>query len=185
MEWREGEMTSPTPIHRGADLDPRRSGFTLIELLVVLALLGVLSGLVVPRFGGTTRALQVEEAARRLHSELQRCRVDAMRNATRIEVEFSARGVPELVANTFAAPPRAAWDFVPVTEALRRTSARSSSVRFEFEGRFEAEPRRIVFHADGTSTESSIRISGASGRAYSVIVRPQRVLLEEVVGGRS
>src|SRR5436190_23108189 len=32
----------------------RRRGFTLIELLLVLVILGVLAGIVVPRFGGQT-----------------------------------------------------------------------------------------------------------------------------------
>src|ERR1041385_4494542 len=35
-------------------IQQRKRGFTLIELLLVLVILGVLAGIVVPRFGGTT-----------------------------------------------------------------------------------------------------------------------------------
>jgi general secretion pathway protein G len=43
----------------------RKRGFTLIELLLVLVILGVLAGIVVPRFGGTT------ERARKAAAETQ------------------------------------------------------------------------------------------------------------------
>jgi general secretion pathway protein G len=40
----------------------RESGFTLIELLLVLVILGVLAGIVVPRFGGQTEKARVTAA---------------------------------------------------------------------------------------------------------------------------
>lgn len=39
---------------RNFESKQRRRGFTLIELLLVLVILGVLAGIVVPRFGGQT-----------------------------------------------------------------------------------------------------------------------------------
>src|SRR5688572_22267022 len=46
----------------------RRRGFTLIELLLVLVILGVLAGIVVPRFGGQTKRARETAATTQLSS---------------------------------------------------------------------------------------------------------------------
>jgi general secretion pathway protein G len=46
----------------------RRRGFTLIELLLVLVILGVLAGIVVPRFGGQTKRARETAATTQISS---------------------------------------------------------------------------------------------------------------------
>jgi general secretion pathway protein G len=46
----------------------RRKGFTLIELLLVLVILGVLAGIVVPRFGGQTKRARETAAQTQISS---------------------------------------------------------------------------------------------------------------------
>lgn len=46
----------------------RRRGFTLIELLLVLVILGVLAGIVVPRFGGQTKRARETAAQTQISS---------------------------------------------------------------------------------------------------------------------
>ncbi len=42
------------------------SGFTLVELLLVLVILGILAGIVVPKFGGTTERARISAATAQL-----------------------------------------------------------------------------------------------------------------------
>ncbi len=64
----------------------RRSGFTLIELLLVLVILGVLAGIVVPKFGGTT------ERARNTAAESQISSFGTMLDAYEVDMGNYPKG---------------------------------------------------------------------------------------------
>jgi type IV fimbrial biogenesis protein FimT len=63
------------------------SGFTLVELLVVMAVVGVLSGLAVPRFTDLFQRYRVDAVHQELLASLQLARVEALRLGVAVVVE--------------------------------------------------------------------------------------------------
>ncbi|HVF64195.1 MAG TPA: GspH/FimT family pseudopilin [Casimicrobiaceae bacterium] len=64
-------MTRTPPLQRA-------SGVTMLELLVVIAIIGVLTALVIPRFGDGVSTTELKGAARQLASGLRLARSEAM-----------------------------------------------------------------------------------------------------------
>jgi hypothetical protein len=139
--------------------------------------MGMLAGMIVPRFGGTVRSVESEEAAQRLRSELDRWRVRAARHNQRIEIEIGPGGRSELMVDAFDAPRHPAWDFTPLEVGETRAGLRRRTVFVDFAGTLEADPPHLVFYPDGTSSESVIRLDASRGRSYRIDVRPHDVLL--------
>jgi type IV fimbrial biogenesis protein FimT len=92
----------------------RRHGFTLLELVCALGILSVLLAIALPRISAALPGLLVDQAARRLVSELELARVKAVNRNTRVrticelaaaqyrvEIESEGRFDPEGGARTF------------------------------------------------------------------------------------
>jgi type IV fimbrial biogenesis protein FimT len=92
----------------------RREGFTLLELLCALGVLSVLLAIALPRVSAALPGLLLDQAARRLVSELELARVKAVNRNTRVrticelataqyrvEIESEGRFDPEGGARTF------------------------------------------------------------------------------------
>jgi type IV fimbrial biogenesis protein FimT len=91
-----------------------RQGFTLLELVCALGVLSVFFAIALPRISATLPGLLVDQAARRLVSELELARVKAVNRNTRVrticelaaaqyrvEIESEGRFEPEGGARTF------------------------------------------------------------------------------------
>jgi type IV fimbrial biogenesis protein FimT len=92
----------------------RRDGFTLLELLCALGVLSVLLAIALPMFSAALPGLLLDQAARRLVSDLELARVKAINRNTRVrticelaaaqyrvEIESEGRFDPEGGARTF------------------------------------------------------------------------------------
>jgi type IV fimbrial biogenesis protein FimT len=92
----------------------RRDGFTLLELLCALGVLSVLLAIALPRVSAALPGLLLDQAARRLVSDLELARVKAINRNTRVrticelaaaqyrvEIESEGRFEPEGGARTF------------------------------------------------------------------------------------
>jgi type IV fimbrial biogenesis protein FimT len=92
----------------------RRDGFTLLELLCALGVLSVLLAIALPRVSAALPGLLLDQAARRLVSDLELARVKAINRNTRVrticelaaaqyrvEIESEGRFDPEGGARTF------------------------------------------------------------------------------------
>lgn len=92
----------------------RRDGFTLLELLCALGVLSVLLAIALPRVSAALPGLLLDQAARRLVSDLELARVKAVNRNTRVrticdlaaaqyrvEIESEGRFDPEGGARTF------------------------------------------------------------------------------------
>lgn len=163
-------MTSPMPSTRPI-ADRRRAGFTLIELLVVLSLLGILTGLIAPRFRGTVRAVEAEEAAAIVTAHLQTLRAEAARHGRTIELTFAREGSDEIRVVTYDAPAQPAWDFTPIDASERRVGATESRWTVPFDGTISAAPPIVTFHPDGRSTEATLTLHAPDGRATVLELR--------------
>lgn len=56
----------------------RKKGFTLIELLVVLVIVGILAGLGIVSLNSSSRKINIDNQARRIHADLSEVKVMAM-----------------------------------------------------------------------------------------------------------
>src|SRR5206468_10860204 len=63
-----------------------RHGFTLLELVCVLGVLSVLLAIALPRISAVLPGLLVDQAARRIVSELELARVKAVNRNTRVRM---------------------------------------------------------------------------------------------------
>lgn len=70
-----------------------RAAFTLLELILVLAVLGFLSAVAAARLGGLRTGQQVEQAARTVEDQIQRCQrlAIARGQAVRLRIDLDAR----------------------------------------------------------------------------------------------
>jgi MSHA pilin protein MshC len=67
----------------------RRGGFSLLELLAVLAVLGVVTAVVLPRFGGAVNNYSLDSAAQRLVADLTLAQAQARTGSKPRTVQFS------------------------------------------------------------------------------------------------
>ena len=65
-----------------------RGAFTLVELLVVIAIIAVVATLGIAAFGPITRGVQLSEAARLLHGEINHARQSAVAFQRETEIRF-------------------------------------------------------------------------------------------------
>jgi prepilin-type N-terminal cleavage/methylation domain-containing protein len=72
---------------------PRRRGFTVIEILVVITIVGVLLGVVVPRYGRISGAMQVHSAKQEIASLLTQGRATAIQTDQTVKVVRSANSI--------------------------------------------------------------------------------------------
>jgi type IV fimbrial biogenesis protein FimT len=111
-----------------------RHGFTLLELVCALGVLSVFFAIALPRISATLPGLLVDQAARRLVSELELARVKAVNRNTRV------RTICELAA------------------AQYRVEIESEG-RFEPEGDARMFPSGVAFDAASSTRVSGGRIS--------------------------
>ena len=153
------------------DLDIRRRGFTLLELLCALTILSVLAAIALPRGAAALPGLLVDQAARRLVSDLQLARVKAINRNTRVRmicelaaaeyrIESDSEGRFEADGAPRALPAGVAFD----AQASSRVSAGRVSITFVPRGH--------------TADNATIVLSTPSGASRRVIVSAARVRLE-------
>ncbi len=101
-----GEVFKKGRTIRGMSVSMNSNGFSLIELLTVIAIMGVLTGLMVPAFQGIAGAGKVPSAATQIAGILEFARNEAMTRQTYVWVGFrnttGTDGNNELRAAAFA-----------------------------------------------------------------------------------
>ena len=70
----------------------KKQGFTLLELIVVLVIIGIISGVAVPRFTGSFDSIRFRKTMNELVYFLREARIKAMSNAEATNVVFDLRG---------------------------------------------------------------------------------------------
>ncbi len=63
-----------------------KAGYTLAELLVVMAILGLITAIIAPRFANNTDGAQLASSASIIHNTLRSARISALRNGTSTKV---------------------------------------------------------------------------------------------------
>jgi prepilin-type N-terminal cleavage/methylation domain-containing protein len=141
----------------------RRTGFSVFELLCALALVSVLLSIGLPRVTANLPRLLLEQAARRLCSEIELARLKAVSRNTRsrvvVELERASYGVEIEAEGRFDAegPPR------PLPDGIRFDGASSTRV--------DAGRVSITFLPRGhTSDNATIAIAAGGGDRRRVIV---------------
>ena len=147
-------MTLPTGKSRKSLPD---GAFTLVEILAVLLLLGILLGIALPRFSGTTQDFQLVNSARNLAKLLTYAQERSIVERVSYQAVFDARGASYWLERIHEEERRT------VAQRIEGRYGRTTTLPTGIEFRFPAEP--IHFYPDGTSDPFSIELS-AQGRRF-------------------
>ena len=95
-----------------------RRGYTIPELILVLAILGLLTGIAVPRFARLADSLAVQRAALELVSAHNRARMSAVLRGRPLELTIRA----DLLAIRFPGAPENVWQALgPAAQGVAMT----------------------------------------------------------------
>jgi type IV fimbrial biogenesis protein FimT len=75
-------------------LHSNERGFTATELLVVIAIIGVLAAIAIPSFSTMVPNYRLKAAARNLYSDMQKARLQAIKENTLVGVSFTTVAYP-------------------------------------------------------------------------------------------
>lgn len=85
-----GLVSAQCGARSAAAASPR--GFSLMELFLVLAILGVISAIAIPRFGGSMALHRLDAAARRIAADVRLARTRAMTTSTNQTLRIDGAG---------------------------------------------------------------------------------------------
>lgn len=154
----------------------KSAGFTLIELIIVLTLVGLLSGLVMPRMFNTLTNMELKSAARDTISFLARARTWAYykKNHIKVSVDLEKGQLIRYVYRQATAENGAAIDgpemvwakvenyFLPKSVSIKRVSLQENGKDIT-QGRVD-----LVFYPTGTSNGGKIFLVSKKGRTIPV-----------------
>lgn len=147
----------------GAGRRAGQLGFTLLELMVVLAVIGLVTGLAVPQFSGSSKSADLGAAAREIAASLRFAGSEAVRRNESIAVVFDLEKRMLRVADE---PPRElAPDLLMqlYTAKSELVSDTVGSVRFFPDGSSTGGRMRLA-RSDNEDARVDIRIDWLSGR---------------------
>ena len=140
----------------GSRRSSRKRGFTLVEILAVLLLLGVLTGLAIPRFTTTTRDLELANSARNLAKLLTYAQERAIVERVPHQAVFDPVGGRYWLSRL--EPQGEQTVSVRIAGRYGRTVAIPQGMTFRF------PERPIQFYPDGSSDPFSIELATQTRR---------------------
>ncbi|MBI5557271.1 MAG: GspH/FimT family pseudopilin [Deltaproteobacteria bacterium] len=154
-----------------------RQGFTLLELLIVLVLVGLMSGLTLPRFSGSLTSIQAKSAVNKVAAMLRHARNQAVSSQTAQLVLFDFSG-SRVISCPPEAFPQAGIKSVDAWLADAGKDVRSyqlpENVRIQPDEAQEKNDTsammKMVFFPSGNCTGGKIIFTGKQGRFYRVSV---------------
>ena len=130
-------------------------GLTLLELLIVLVLIGLMTGVAIPIFGGGVSTTELKSAAREMAAGLRTARAQAVAERAESVLEI------DVAAHSFRVPPSARVHAISPQIELKLFTAQRDIVS----DRIGA----IRFYPDGGSTGGRVTLA-AGERKYDVDV---------------
>ena len=144
------------------DLHDARGGFTLLELLIVIALLGLLCGLVAPRFRGSFEKARVEAAGEHLTRSVQAARSGARASGEVWTLDWDPMACRIHVLPLETADPVIGGGGDPETDRVftARDLPRELSIRWS--------TYRVAFYPDGRAEPAWVEIENRRGQGLRV-----------------
>lgn len=123
--------------HTHSDAQHRRRAFTYLELILVIAILGIVAGIAVPRFGNFIARRRVDAAATRIATDLALARREAKFSSSTLTVSFNV-GADSYTLVGMDDPDHAGREYaVPLTEEPYNASITSADFGGDFEVIFD------------------------------------------------
>lgn len=140
-------------------------GFTLLELLIVMALIGLLTGMIVPKFSGTLLTLQTKSAVNKISAILRYARNQAVAKQQRHTVTFnlSAQSVTLTVSDSSAQTSQ-----VQPEKVYKLPDKVSLYQGINIQGEVRTETFTLVFYPAGNCSGGEIILQGKPGQLHHI-----------------
>ncbi len=133
-------------------------GFTLLEMMVVIAVIAIVSAIAIPNFISFASGMKLRSASRDLYSNMQKARMNAIRQNTTWTIQFTSSG-SNLTGYS-----------VLNNGAVVNIANGYPGIVMSISGTTPFQNNHALFYSDGTSNGGAVTFANSTGQLSTVTV---------------